>query len=974
MNAQNVVKWRVFIAAVVAVGALLALVVGSLGEARRNGQVMEQLRRIEGIEASLSESVLKLRFGLVSNYDGLDHLLAGIRAARGVLESDTLGVAGDGHGEVKQAYKAYAGAQDRYGELVERFKSSNAQLKNSMHHFPSALVEFREKSLQGSDGRNLDDDLDRLFYDVLRYGTGGEERLSGAINSRVAKLRGDLPGLPSDRRRELQNVLDHAELIVKQRPILDALTDQIVFPVVRQDLNRLTAAFQSLATTRDQRADIYRLTLGVVAGLLFLAAAASLLRLLQNARLIERNHRFLDCISENIGDGVLATDRQGRIVFANREALNLTGWDRTGLIGRDMRDTFQADRDGSGDTRVQRQGGESGVIRRSEDEHFARRDGSVFPAALVNVPIADDGEVGAVTVFRDVSEARERERDLRLAASVFENSPYAITITDPGASILRVNPAFCQITGYSEAEVVGVNPRILQSGLHDRTFYQNFWRALLETGQWKGELRNRRRNGDIYPEWLNIRAVKDADNKVTHYVGIFLDLSEHEEAERRLEYLSNYDVLTGLPNRVLFMDRLGRAVTRIRRGERVLALLFLDVDRFKVVNDSLGHAAGDELLKSVSQRLLSRLRESDTLSRVSGDQFAVLLEAVANVADVASKADELLQAFSEPFEIEGHEIFSTISIGITLCPLDGSDLETLLKNADAAMFRAKEKGRNNFQFFSADMTAGVYEAMRMENALRRALEKGELELHYQPQLDLREHRVVGVEALLRWHSAEFGTVMPAQFIPLAEKSGLIIPIGEWVLRTACAQAKAWQDAGIPPMKVAVNLSAVQFRQSYLAEQIRGVLMDTGLDARFLELEITESVVMEDVDSAIGTLMKLKELGCEISVDDFGTGYSSLSYLKRFPVDTLKIDQSFVRGLGTDSDDTAVVNAVISLGENLALKLVAEGVETQQQMSYLAERPGNAQIAVQGFYFSRPITAGELEIFLEEGIASMRSGS
>ena len=969
MNRQQIIRWRMFFAALLMAAVLLFLVAGSLGEARRNAEVMQHLHQIEEIEANLSENILKLRFGLVNNYDGLNQLLGGIDRLLASLQSGETAIAGQGQANVDRSFKEYLVAQKEYQELVERFKTSNSQLKNSLHHFPAAIVELRPRLSLGARDIALDRDIDDLFYHVLHYGTGGEERLAETIAGLIARIRGAAAKQPAHLRQELNNVLDHAGLILKQRPLLDELTDKLVYPEVRRHLNGLNGSFQSLATERDQRADIYRLTLGVMAALLFLAAIASLFRMLQNARLIERSNRFLAGITENIGEGVLAMDKQGKVVFANPEALKLTGWKKADLFGRDMHDTLHVGPDGGTHTREEcemMQCQARGNICRSEEQYFARADGSVFPVALVNVPLVDEGEIGAVVVFRDITEARQKEMDLRLAASVFEHSPYAITVTDPNAIILRVNPAFCAITGYAASEVVGVNPRILQSGLHDRAFYQNFWRSLLETGQWKGELRNVRKNGQIYPEWLNIRAVRNADNEVTHYVGIFSDLSEHKEAERQLEYLSNYDALTGLPNRVLFQDRLDRAVARVRRGERVLALLFLDLDRFKLINDTLGHDAGDLLLKGAARRLRECVRDSDTLSRISGDQYAILLENVANVADVASKAEELLDAMSKPFVILGNEIFSSLSIGITLCPLDGSDPATLLKNADAAMFRAKERGRNNFQFFSADMTAGVFEALRMENALRRALEHEEFELLYQPQLDLREHRVIGVEALLRWHSRDFGLVLPARFIPLAEKSGLIVPIGEWVLRTACAQAKAWQDAGQQPIKIAVNLSAVQFRQSDLAGQVRQALDATGLEAKWLELEITESVVMEDVDRTIHTLMELKALGCELSVDDFGTGYSSLSYLKRFPVDTLKIDQSFVRGLGTDSDDTAVVNAVIGLGESLALKLVAEGVETHQQLACLADRSGNACVAVQGYYFSRPKTADELAEFLKSG--------
>jgi len=941
---------------------LFLLIVGSLSDARRNSLVMEQLYVIQEMEHNLGENALKLRYGLTHNYDGINAAFSRLRRAKNLLENGEAALPKRGVKALDDAFTAFALQLDRHESLIEQFKSDNAVLKNSLQQFVPAVDALLRKIPANEANHPLRDELNALVQVTLRYGLGGEGQSGETIAYHVDRVDQRVSSLPSAMRREAINVVAHVRIIEQYRTVVDRLTQSLVFPRIVADIERLDRAVTEDALHREQRAEIYRLALGSLAALLLLAVVVSLLRLMRNAREIEQSHRFLDRISDNIGEGVLATDKSGNMIFANREALRLIGWEREMLLGRNLHDTLHANADGSPHDAVScamRQCAVNGETCRSDDEYFVRSNGTVIPVALVNVPLREEGEIGAVTVFRDMSEAREREKELRLAATVFENSPYGIVVTDRDAHILDVNPAFCTITGYAEGEVIGQNPRLLQSGMQGTGFYSKMWQSLEKNGYWKGELRNRRKSGEIYPEWMHIRAVRDGKGTVSHYVGIFSDITEYEQAARQLDYLSNYDTLTGLPNRVLFQDRLMRAIDQSQRQDSLLALLFLDLDHFKSINDSLGHAIGDKLLKAVAQRLQAHVGALDTLSRHSGDQFAVLLDGIASVAEIASKSRDLLESLAPPFHIDGHEIFTSACVGVAICPLDGSDAETLLISADTAMFRAKEAGQNSLQFFSADMTERVQEAMRMGNALRHAVKNGELTLHYQPQLDLGSYRIVGVEALLRWNSPELGAVSPARFIPLAEKTGLIVPIGAWVLNAACKQNKAWQDAGLPPMRVAVNLSALQFHKGDLIETVRNALAESGLEARYLELEITEGTLMDDIEETIAILNVLRKMGCEVAIDDFGTGYSSLSYLKRFPVDTLKIDQSFVRGLGSDADDSAVGDAVIGLGTSLGLKLVAEGVEDQVQLSALAAR--TERIAVQGYYFYRPMPAGEIPV-------------
>lgn len=604
-----------------------------------------------------------------------------------------------------------------------------------------------------------------------------------------------------------------------------------------------------------------------------------------------------------------------------------------------------------------------------------RREGEVIGALAIYSGEAgyfDDQLIDLLTEMAiDISFALENfsreerrlraEESMRLAATVFECSGEAITITDPCGVIISVNRAFTDITGYPAEEVMGKTPRILKSGRHDRDFYQAMWAMLLETGHWQGELLNRRRNGEIYHEWLAVSAVKNAQGEVTNYIGISADITERKEASERIQFLAHYDALTSLPNRVLLLDQLAQAINTARRDKRRIALLFLDLDRFKTINNSLGHEAGDEVLRQVGGRIGNSIRMIETAARLGGDEFMVLLTDAPDVKVVAAAAQELLDTIADKEYVVGeHELKITASVGITIFPDDGDDGASLVKNAEMAMYRAKELGRNAYRFFTQDMNAFAFEHLFMENSLRRGLERREFRLHYQPQIDAATGDVVGCEALVRWLHPDEGLVPPGKFIMLAEETGLIVPLGEWVLREACAQNREWQEEGFPAVPVAVNLSAVQFRQKELLEMIRSVLADTGLPPQYLELEITESVAMKNAESTIKALKELKEIGVRLSIDDFGTGYSSLSYLKRFPIDKIKIDRSFVRDITSDPDDAAITGAIISMAKSLKLKVIAEGVENGEQLAFMRERGCDE---IQGYYFSKPLTPVDFRLYL-----------
>ena len=583
-----------------------------------------------------------------------------------------------------------------------------------------------------------------------------------------------------------------------------------------------------------------------------------------------------------------------------------------------------------------------------------QRDMDLSRRVDIDVNNADIGEMAKTfnALVENLQHANDR---LELFAKLFDNSGEAMVITDAQRNIIAANKAFFQITGYSAEEVIGKNPKILSSGKQSAEFYRDMWRLISETGYWQGEIWNRRKSGEIYPEWLSIGVVKNANGEVMNYISLFIDITKRKESERHIKFLAHYDSLTKLPNRALFGDRLLQGLATAKRSGKKVALLFLDLDRFKSINDSLGHLSGDLLLQSVATRLKSCVREIDTVCRQCGDEFMVLLTEIDKAEDAAHVALKIVRAMSEAHSVGGSSLIVTFSIGISIYPDDATDNQFMIKNADAAMYHAKEKGRNNFQFFTPDMNAEASERLALESDLRRALQQEEFVLHYQPQIDNHSLKIVGIEALIRWQRLGNGLVSPAKFIPIAEDCGLINSIGEWVLKTACVQNKKWQDEGLLKVPVAVNISALQFHQKHFKETVAQALHESGLEPGYLELEITEGVTIKDIETTVRQLKELKQMGVLISIDDFGTGYSSLSYLKRFPIDKLKVDQSFVRDISTSADDASIVQTIISMGHGLRLKVIAEGVETAEQLAFLKERGCDE---IQGYYFSKPLTAEE----------------
>ena len=560
----------------------------------------------------------------------------------------------------------------------------------------------------------------------------------------------------------------------------------------------------------------------------------------------------------------------------------------------------------------------------------------------------------ALSMLREFVAKDHAQNELRLAAAVFDHSLEGIFITDINGNILAANAAVTRITGFSQDELIGQNPRMLKSGQHGQDFYTALWSSVHQHGQWEGEIWNRRKNGEVFPEWLSISAIRNESKQIQNYVGIFIDISKQKEAESRLHYLAYHDKLTGLPNRDLFHDRLNKSIYRAKRNQVEIAVLFIDIDHFKYINDTFGHTKGDMLLQKVTNRLRASLRENDTLARMGGDEFTVIIEDFSSQDDVEITAKRILDNFNAPIFLDNQELYVSVSIGISFFPEDANSPGMLMKHADTAMYSAKNNGRKRLHFFRSTMENYSIQRIEMERQLRHALDNHEFRVFYQPQLDIVSSKVIGAEALIRWRHPERGLVPPAEFIPLAEDTGMILPIGEWVLKQAWNECQGWHRAGYP-LRIGVNLSAHQFNHTNLSELAELALRESGISPEYLELELTESLAMRQVDETLVVLKQLKSSGVKLSIDDFGTGYSSLSYLKQFPIDRLKIDKSFIHDIATDPNNAAIVVAIIAMAHCMGLAVIAEGVETEEQLRFLAMHGCNE---VQGYLLSRPLPADE----------------
>lgn len=598
-----------------------------------------------------------------------------------------------------------------------------------------------------------------------------------------------------------------------------------------------------------------------------------------------------------------------------------------------------------------------------------RGDKTPFFAEVTLIAYSSRGKSGIYGVVRDISEKKQDEERLKLAAAVLASTAEGVLITDVKARIVAVNRAFTEITGFSEAEALGQKPAMLRSEHQGVEFYQEMWKCLAETDVWCGEIWNRRKNGEVYPEWLVISAIRDEQNEITHYVGVFSDISSLKHSQARLEHLAHFDSLTDLPNRILFQDRLAHEIDRAARQEEQVAVLVLDLDGFKTVNDSLGHPVGDQLLSQVAERLQCCVRQEDTVARLGGDEFAIILGSLNEGEDAVEVVRKILASIEQPFDLAGVGALISTSVGVAVYPLDGQTATELVRNADAAMYGAKEGGRNTYRFYQASMTQHAQERLHREAALRRGIERKEFEVWFQPQISLHTGRLTGAEALVRWRDPERGLVSPIEFIPLAERTGLILPLGELVLMQVCQWARRWLDEGLVFGRLAVNVATPQIERGDFPALLEQALAKESMPADCLEIEITESFIMGNAEAARDALLVIQSLGVTTAVDDFGTGYSSLSYLKELPIDNLKIDRAFVKDLPGSSRDVAITRAIIAMAHSLGFKVTAEGIEDSAQQAWLwAEGCDEAQ----GYFIAKPMPAAEFGAWLRAFVAQRAS--
>jgi two-component system CheB/CheR fusion protein len=675
--------------------------------------------------------------------------------------------------------------------------------------------------------------------------------------------------------------------------------------------------------------------------------------------ILESNRVLYQSMLDNSPSIMTAFDEDGHCLLANAAMLKFINRSPEQVLGR-KREFWQnledAQKNNEKDSAVMSTGNAA-----LEEEILSNENNNKNYYLCNRFPLRNkEGDIFAVGVVKtDITAIREIEVRLQLATQIFSQGSEGIIITDENNRIISTNKAFEHITGYKEADVLGKNPSVLSSGKQNHIFYKEMWRTLSSNNQWEGEIYNRRKNGEIYPQHLSISCVLDDRENLTYYIAIFNDITHKKQIEQEIHQLAFYDPLTNTPNRHLLRDRLTQAIGNSIRENSRFCLMFLDLDHFKEVNDTLGHAAGDQLLIEVSRRLESQVRDKDTVCRFGGDEFVLLLSEI-NRDDATSKASAILTEILKPYVIQNQILTISTSLGIAIYPEDGSNYSELLKNADTAMYQAKENGRNSFRFFRQEMQDSSVKRMAIEFGLRNAIEKEEFWLAYQPQICLITKKLVGVEVLLRWKNLEMDNPMPDEFIPIAEANGLIVPIGEWVLKESLKQARKWLDAGHAPFTVAVNISARQFWDDDFAEVVRNALFEADVPAHILELELTERLVMHKPEAVIDIMNDLKLLGVQISIDDFGTGYSSLNYLKRLPVDKLKIDQSFVRDIEIDNDDEIIVLSIVQLAKALRKETIAEGVETLEQEAFLLNIGCNTS---QGFLRGRPMAIDMFDSWL-----------
>ncbi len=922
-----------------------------LDEHERVNTLISELHQLN---TRLDRDALRIKAFRLNNYDPLVAARNGIAQRLEALKAfaETHDNLGDAFAESVRDSDA---ALQRKLQLSERIKTRGAIVRNALSFLPreiegiSERAEATRKALLSTLASRLQSFY--IFPDHSRIHEIQE----------LLDLLSRLPG-KADNDPAIANVVSHTRIAIAAMAKVDETYDAFFAVATERRLNTLFDHYSDYHALRTRRADMVALLLLLAVIALFTGLGYST-RQVEKARLSsERAWNKLRDAIESIDEGFALYDPQDRLLLWNRNFEHLYPESREllrpGLSFRQLlrglidRGQFRLDeppeRWYKDRLRDHKQGGKSAVV------HL--RDGRAMRISDYNT-----SDHGTATLLSDITARKAVEEQMHLSNAVFETTNEGILVTDAKNRIIGVNPAFCRITGYREEEVLGRNPSMFNSGHQDTAFYQEMWQQIQAGNQWAGEIWNRKKGGEVYPEWLSITTVRDDQGEIRHHVAVFSDITERKRAEAQIRWQANYDALTQLPNRALFHDRLQQAVAAAHRETWISALLFIDLDRFKIINDTFGHALGDRVLREAAHRLEALTGEGDTAARLGGDEFTLIMQDIPDSNTAAKKAEEIIAEISRPFFQDGNKAFIGASIGIALYPSDAEDDETLMRNADLAMYKAKASGRNQYHFYTQAMNDEIHARNRLETELHHAVERGEFVTWFQPIIDIRRQRVYGAEALIRWRHPKRGLLAPAEFIPLAEECGLIGAIGEWVLEDACRAAAKWRAPHGEPLKLSVNLSNQQRLYGLDRNHLEETLRRTGLPAEHLTLEMTESIILSDDQQASRWLDRLKSTGVSLSIDDFGTGYSSLGYLRKLPFDILKIDKSFIDGIETTERERSLVRAILAIAASLDLQVVAEGVENRRQYDFL--RQGNCDL-VQGYLFSRPLDNQAFQRFVE----------
>ncbi|WP_051341097.1 EAL domain-containing protein [Azospirillum halopraeferens] len=928
MNRFTLSAGVVFTLAVAVTVGLLAFVADRSTDARRHAAALAVFDGLVQTETSLDRDLLQVVAGILPHYDPLVEHVRGLETLAARLPAGDAGTA-----------VLYRARIDAKLDAAERIKGTAAFVRNAVNYVPFRIGRYGETGRPEVLAR-----MQRALIDEL---AGRPSDAGGAVA---------VPAAPADgpEAAELAHIALHLGTLRDQKAELRDAIDAYFAIDARGVLETLRTAYLADYARRQWWSQAITLVLVGLTFLLFVALGGSIVRLGRAHRRVRESEAKFSTIFHAAPEPVaIAAVPDGTLLDVNAAFERVTGFTRGEALGRPLQD-FAADDEVRGLAAALT--GPAPLANR--EMRLRRREGPEF-TALVSLEAARIGRSACcIAVARDITDRIAAEHGMRMADSVFENAREGIMITDAGGTIERINPAFTRITGYAPDDVIGASPRLLNSGRHDRAFYRDLWAALIRDGHWSGEIWNRRRNGEIYPEWLSISAVRDREGRTGRYVAVFSDITTVKRHEAALQHLAHHDALTGLPNRVLLADRMEQAMARTRRSGRAMAVAYLDLDGFKPVNDRHGHGAGDALLVEVARRMAGVLRTGDTLARPGGDEFVILLPDLGDAQECAGVLGRVLAAVSEPVSLPdvGTPVRVSASIGVSLFPDDDSNPDTLLRHADQAMYQAKQAGRNRFQFYDADRDQRVQARRETVAALRAAIGAGRFTLFYQPKVNMRLGSVVGAEALIRWNHPERGLLSPGEFLPLIEETELEVALGEWVIATALAQMADWHRRGID-LTVSVNIAARHLLRADFTDRLTALLAaHPELPRHRLQLEVLETAALEDIGRARTILHVCREMGVSAALDDFGTGYSSLTYLRHLPVQTLKIDQSFVRNLPHDAEDCAIVESVIVLARALGRTVLAEGVESVEQGRRLLHL--GCDLA-QGYCIARPMPAADL---------------